>query len=85
MLKNINDAEDLKGKSVLPSYPDICSISVPDITCPGARFTVCLKVMEDLKNSIHGCWSPLQTSCRTTCAGTTWQPRSGFNPATARC
>lgn len=30
------------------TYPDICPVSVPNVAGPGAWFTVCLKVVEDL-------------------------------------
>lgn len=69
------------------SYPDICSISMPDITSPGAWFTVRLKVMEDFQNPIHGAWGPLKSPGRTTGTntGAAGHPRTGFNPTTTCC
>lgn len=74
-------------RHVCVPYPDICSISVPDVTSPGAWFAVCLKVMKDLQNSVHGAWGPLKAASRAagTNTGTTRHPRTGFNPTATRC
>lgn len=71
----------------LLSYSDICSISMSDITSPGAWFAVRLEVMKDLENPVHGAWRPLKTSSRAagTNTGTTGHPRPGFNPTATRC
>lgn len=73
--------------SVCVSYPDICSISMPDITGPGAWFAICLKVVEDLENPVHGARRPLEASSRAAGANTrtTRHPGPGFNPTTTRC
>lgn len=71
---------------LLYNTPDICGISMPDITSPGTWFTVCLKVMEDLQNPVHGAQGALKASCRAagTNTGTTGDARPGFNPTTTR-
>lgn len=84
MFKNLKQRQSMKI-NVPASYPDICRISVPDITGPGARFAVCLKVMEDLKNPVHGAQGALQTPSRATSARTTRHASPGFNPTTTRC
>lgn len=71
----------------MSSYPDIRGISVPDITSPGTWFTICLKVMEDLENAVHGARGPLKapSGAAGTNAGNTRHPGPGFNPTTTRC
>lgn len=69
------------------SYPDICAVPMPDITGPVAGFTVCLKIMEDFQNPIHGAWGPFKAPGRATSANTSvaGHPRTGFNPTTTGC
>lgn len=71
-------------KNVFQSYPDICAIPMPDITGPVAGFTVCLKIMEDFQNPIHGARRPFKASGRATGTNTSaaGHPRTGFNPTT---
>lgn len=72
---------------IITSHPNICSISMSDITSPVAWFTVCLEIMEDFQNPIHGTWGPFKGSSRAagTNASSTGHSRTGFNPTTTRC
>lgn len=71
-------------KNASMSYPDICAFPMPDITGPVTGFTVCLKIMEDFQNSIHGARGPFKASGRATGTNTSaaGHPRTGFNPTT---
>lgn len=64
------------------TYSDIRPVSVPDVAGPGAWFTVCLKVVEDLQDPVHGARRPFQSpgGPAGTQAGATGHPRAGLDP-----
>lgn len=66
------------------TYSDICPVSVPNVAGPGAWFTVCLKVVEDLQDPVHGARGPFQSSSGPagTQAGAAGHPRTGLDPTT---